>query len=103
MKIIKDDYISKLEAVRLLQKAYAGGRIQAKDGCVSLLDDINALPSADVQPVRHGRWINHRINDEKSLLHGAIKDTTCSECGKSTPYKTDYCMHCGARMDGDSE
>ena len=46
MKIIdKNDYISKLEVVRILQKAYAEGRIQAKDGLISVLDDIiNAKP-----------------------------------------------------------
>lgn len=58
---------------------------------------------ADVQPMKHGRWIKHRIDDPKSILYGAVKDTTCSVCGKSTPYNTEYCMHCGARMDGDSE
>ena len=43
--------ISKIEVVRILEKAYAEGRIKAKDGLdglVSVLDDINA---ADVQPI----------------------------------------------------
>lgn len=57
----------------------------------------------DSEPVKHGWWIKHRIDDPKSILYGAVKDTTCSICGKSTPYNTEYCMHCGARMDGDSE
>lgn len=71
--------------------------------CFAISIFIENMQATDVQPVKHGYWINHRINDEKSLLHGAIKDTTCSECKKSTPYKTNYCMHCGARMDGDAE
>lgn len=94
--ISKDDVLLHSEIIRVYSKDY--GNIDVVP--VEYLADI---PAADVQPVKHGRWINHRINDEKSLLHGAIKDTTCSECGKSTPYKTDYCMHCGARMDGDTE
>ena len=53
MEVIRNECISKLEIVRILQKAYAEGRIQAKDGLVSVLDDINA---ADVQPV--DRWIS---------------------------------------------
>ena len=57
MKVIdKNEYISKIEVVRILQKAYAEGRIKAKDGLVSVLDDINA---AAVQPI--DRWIN--VND----------------------------------------
>jgi hypothetical protein len=66
----------------------------------------NDAPAIEAEPVKHGRWIKHRIDDPKSILHGAVKDTTCSVCGKSTPYNTEYCMHCGARMDlkdGDSE
>lgn len=53
MEVVKNECISKLEVVQILQKAYAEGRIKAKDGLVSVLDDINA---ADVQPV--DRWIS---------------------------------------------
>lgn len=43
MEVIdKNEYISKVEAVRILQKAYAEGRIKAKDGLATVLDDINA-------------------------------------------------------------
>ncbi|MBP5433638.1 DUF551 domain-containing protein [Ruminococcus sp.] len=53
MEVIdKNEYVSKIEVVRILQKAYAEGRVKANDGLVSVLDDINA---ADVQPV--DRWI----------------------------------------------
>lgn len=59
-------------------------------------------PTIDMEPIKHGHWIKHRIDDPKSILYGAVKDTTCSVCGKSTPYNTEYCMHCGARMDGEN-
>lgn len=48
MEVIKDECISKLAVVQILQKAYAEGRVKANDGLVSVLDDINA---ADVQLV----------------------------------------------------
>jgi hypothetical protein len=73
------------------------------DNEVTAKELIDEQPTADVQPRKHGRWIKHRIDDPKSILHGAVKDTTCSVCGKSTPYNTEYCMHCGARMDGDGD
>lgn len=49
MEIIKDCYISKLEVVRILQKAYAEGRISAVDDCASVLDDINAIPGVEMR------------------------------------------------------
>ncbi len=53
---------------------------------------IDSIQSADVEPVRHGRWI----------------DGTCSEChfdamyysNSSTQAYTRCCPHCGAMMDG---
>jgi hypothetical protein len=61
------------------------------------LDEIiDSLPSADVQPVRHGRWYIQRFGD----------DARCSECGMSFKDVYDiedydrYCRHCGARMLG---
>lgn len=58
-----------------------------------LLDDS---PAADVQPVKHGRW---------------MYPFYCSECGFEPYYSSsdltyNYCPNCGARMDlkdGDTE
>lgn len=59
-------------------------------------DDVNfgikMLPTADVAPVRHGRWIPFH-----SEAAGAIQ--YCSVCEIGFPEKTDYCPHCGAKMD----
>ena len=54
------------------------------------------LNSADVSPVRHGRW----------KCHGDCGVTECSACGWSIEeYVCDYayCPHCGAKMDEVSE
>ena len=48
--------------------------------------------TADVAPVRHGRWW-----DVGSL------SCRCSECGCKSGSETRYCPHCGARMDGERE
>ena len=51
------------------------------------------LPSADVAPVRHGRW---KPGDMPT--YGGFK---CSLCKKNTiVYKPPYCPNCGAKMDG---
>ncbi len=59
--------------------------------CLRMIDNA---PTADVEPVRHGRWV--KIDDYV---------VTCSECGRlekrldalSYPH-----CHCGAKMDGDN-
>lgn len=74
-----------------------------KDGVVVLKPDtldklheaVNAMPAADVAPVRHGRWT--RID---------YHDARCSECGHKTYYPDRislYCPECGARMDGGAD
>lgn len=58
---------------------------------------IEAVPVADVAPVRHGRWIDAESDDGCTVWH-------CSKC--SYPIKTicgypiyKYCPMCGALMD----
>ena len=59
---------------------------------------LNRFPSADVAPVRHGRWV--------SVSHKLAR--VCSVCNRDEPYKFadidadvyDYCPSCGAKMDG---
>ena len=73
----------------------------------AIRDRLEALPTVDVVPVRHGRWITH--HEKVALLNGeAFGGVYCSECGYKThnklhvilgcPFK--YCPNCGARMDG---
>ena len=59
---------------------------------------VKEFPAADVQPVKHGRWINENFC------------TRCSACGNMTIYdkysrevESDYCPNCGAKMDGDRD
>ena len=51
--------------------------------------------SKDVEPVKHGHWINENFY------------TRCSACGNMAIYdkygqevESDYCPRCGAKMDG---
>ena len=49
------------------------------------------VPSADVAPVRHGRWVV--IDAEEPRRYG------CSECKRLSWHMENYCPNCGARMD----
>ena len=57
---------------------------------------IAAFPAADVAPVAHGRWIPFH-----SKISGDIQ--YCSACEIGFVAKSDYCPHCGAKMDGGEE
>ena len=50
-------------------------------------------PTADVQPVRHGRWENA----------GRRLVVRCSCCQKNGNAGWNYCPNCGAKMDGEDE
>lgn len=61
---------------------------------------IAGLPDADVEPVKHGKWLN---NDDKWEFY------KCSICGNEAYWDTDYgqqlfdfCPWCGAKMGGES-
>lgn len=54
---------------------------------------IEDAPAVEAKPVRHGRWRfcgEDRWNDAFE----------CSECGKIAMENSDYCPHCGEKMDG---
>jgi len=66
---------------------------------------IKGCPSADVMPVRHGRWKEYGVNNDNT------HNIACSICGHEiksrghansvyTELKYRYCPYCGARMDG---
>lgn len=60
---------------------------------------IDAIPAADVAPVRHGKWndINPTV-----LNHGVNWVCRCSLCGCPQDYKQNYCPNCGAKMERES-
>lgn len=79
------------------------------DALMDAEDAIDDLPSADVAPVRHGRWIETSYDEY-----------TCSVCGKNVSDEifyaigpedresasmgvANYCPNCGAKMDGDAD
>ena len=76
----------------------AGREVQFYKDIVEILDK-GYRKATDVVEVRHGEWV----------------DKKCSVCGEDMPYtargncfattfyqfKTKYCQHCGAKMDGE--
>lgn len=118
-----NEYISReavLKAFKLKvknpKKDYQRGMQDAIDCLVP--EVIEDIPSADVQPVKHGRWKETHISlckwipeDEKEEGHSFyMAELKCSCCERYnavtfalTLNKPDFCQLCGARMDGDSK
>ena len=67
---------------------------------LTMLDMINEIPAADVQPVKRGRWIDIyeycEMND--CIPSGLALYYWCSECMEEQEKTSDFCPHCGADM-----
>lgn len=66
---------------------------------INSIQDISAVETADVQPVKRGRWLH--FNSDGIIF--------CSECKHEAYWDTDYgqqlfdyCPYCGANMRGDT-
>ncbi len=67
------------------------------------LTDYKELKAADVQPIRHGKWLPS--DSYITTAYGTLHCEKCSECGaeviEGDDYDNDFCPCCGARMDGE--
>lgn len=71
-----------------------------------VIELFDALPTADVEPVKHGHWIEHQktvylsSSPNPNPLSGiTIPDYyECSLCGRHEKFTPPYC-NCGAKMD----
>ena len=65
--------------------------------------EVRKLPSADVQPVRHGHWVN--IGTLNLMTNETRRARQCSLCKSSYTENTvdhipNFCPNCGADMRG---
>lgn len=64
-----------------------------KPEIVALKCFVEGIPSADVAPVRHGKWMPFHAEFAGDIQY-------CSVCEIGFSDRTAYCPHCGAKMDG---
>lgn len=93
-----DEYIEKPDMQYILHfKSDKKVEKRLIDYCLDSVLDVfeDTGLTADVQPVKHGRW---KLTNNPSFRK-------CSECGAwwSSDNTDNYCPKCGARMDGDIE
>lgn len=68
---------------------------------VAFKDAIERIPTADVQEVKHAKWVHYGEDIQCSnCLH--VSDDICFEGDMDSGYYTvlpHYCSNCGAKMD----
>ena len=80
-------------------RGYVYGSDREKyDAWDAIIDALENIPSADVAPVVHGRWISFLGGDHIM----PERYYRCSRCGRVESRRQPYC-HCGAKMDGGAD
>lgn len=65
---------------------------------------INAEPTVDAVPVRHGKWVQRFIKIGGQVFKHGMQCSVCAEPAldnEGDDYLTNYCPNCGAKMDGE--
>ena len=93
--IDKEKLLQKLS--RMIEYCKNDNKVNGLIALFQVGDAIMDCPTADVQEVRHGKWIRG------NYVCGEY-EFRCSVCGNTewhTSYSTPFCPHCGAIMDLD--
>ena len=93
------DYIERAAVIDLITRRY-----ELPELCTH---EINSIPAADVDPVRHGRWEEVDWVEPDGHGFGTVRmpkaGLRCSQCSnvfkKELLWKDNYCPNCGALMD----
>ena len=70
-------------------------------GCETDMGLIDEIPTADVSPVRHGRWMDAESDDGCIVWYCSVCSYPVKTIGGYPIYK--YCPMCSARMDKEGE
>ena len=94
---IIDGYVTKDDMYRLISrhKPYIG-----QENANRMCEAVLHMPSADIEPVRHGRWIDKGGDSLRGFECSAcgVKRYVITKCMKKPIF--DFCPFCGAKMDG---
>ena len=62
------------------------------DGISAAIKELKAFPTADVAPVKHGRWVKEKPD---VLIHWHC--SVCKNCYYLDEPNANYCPNCGAK------
>ena len=92
-----EDYIKRSDALKFSVSII--GKLFSEE--FDIEQEVQKIPSADVQPVVHGEWVDGGV-DGVGACDIEYRYNKCSVCGYeySFPMKYNFCPNCGAKMDG---
>lgn len=107
------DYISREAAIEKIREAGCTDCGGSSGGICGFCDFenavrlVNGLPAADVEPVRHGRWISWEDADNCIPSPNRHECSVCHDAAQvlvnGLELLSDYCPNCGAKMDLEDE
>ena len=86
-----------IDADALLEK------MQRTSRYFSVVYDVDAMPTLDVAPVVHGRWVLLDECYNEGVYCSACHKKVYKKCYANQKIKSKFCPHCGANMDGGAE
>ena len=106
------DYISREAAIEKIRVAAGCAECAGSSSalCVCNVCDvynairlIKSLPTADVEPVRHGQWISltdcSNAGVYCSICHKKVYKEDYAWCNRKNKVRSAYCPSCGSKMD----
>ena len=88
------EYITKSQVRDIMAAHYPYATLREETAMFHINKELMALPAAAVVEVVRGEW----VEDEYGFIH-------CSQClmewDEPEHPETNYCPHCGAKMDGE--
>ena len=98
--IARETAIAKCREIAACEWNHRASPVSWADAYEQFAEDIEALPSADVAPVRHARWVDNHCTACGMMPMG---DEMWKHLDLEPPLFErfmDYCPSCGCRMDG---
>ena len=84
------EYIEREKAFDAVFEQFCASSDETEVALNAAIEEIRAIPAADVRPVLRGNWIDHQ--------EGRWIYAKCSECCTVHDVKSNFCPNCGADM-----
>lgn len=102
-----NDYISRETVLSKCQQIWSNADETTEIGVAiinivdELADFVENIPSADIQPVKHGQFKEYSEKEKYEVYkkYHIDFDGVCSECGSNMFESDTFCAECGAKMD----
>ena len=101
--IEREAAIAKCREIVACEWNHRASPVSWADAYEQFAEDIEALPSADVAPVRHGLWEARAIPRSDPDGDWIALEYHCSLCNRLEYRKENYCPNCGADMRGSND